>query len=209
MESAGIYAVGAKRYGSKDGLEDFPTPPWATRALMEHVSSKDRVRDQSVWEPAANRGYMSRPLQEYFKHVAESDIHDYGEGNVCDFLNAEGLNGKFNWVITNPPFNKAQQFIEKAQKVATDGVAMLVRTAFLEGCMRYNTLYLHNPPDVVAQFAGRVPMVQGRMDRHASTATSYAWLVWYIDNLNDIEKLTILQWIPPCRKELERDEDYA
>jgi hypothetical protein len=210
MEPAGIYAIAAKKFDREDKIEDYPTPPWATRALIEHVIGKDRVRDQNVWEPAANRGYMARPLQEYFKSVSESDIQDYtGEGNTCDFLAADNMGGLFNWVITNPPFTKAQQFIEKAQTIATDGVAMLVRTSFLEGCMRYNTLYMHNPPDIVAQFAGRVPMVKGRMDKQASTATSYAWLVWYIDNLHDLEKVTVLRWIPPCRKELERNEDYA
>ena len=101
-----------------------------------------------------------------------------------------------------------RSFIERAQRSAIDGVAMLVRTSFLEGIMRYQTLFLRNPPDVVAQFSERVPMVKGRIDKKASTATSYAWLVWHIDNLNDIERTTILQWIPPCRKQLEREGDY-
>ncbi|NDB70320.1 MAG: methyltransferase [Methylocystaceae bacterium] len=153
---------------------------------------------------------MSRPLNEYFSNVMESDIEDYGDGNVVDFLNTEinRTNATVHWVITNPPFNKAQQFIEKAHKVAIDGVAMLVRTTFLEGVMRYQTLFLKNPPDVVAQFSERVPMVKGRCDAKASTATSYAWLVWYIDNIPDVDKATLLQWIPPCRKQLERKGDY-
>jgi hypothetical protein len=201
-------AVISQRIEDKNSLDDFPTPPWATRALIEHIIGKDRVADCNVWEPAVNRGFMSRPLQEYFKAVAESDIHDYGQRAVCDFLNADDTRGLFNWIITNPPFNKAQQFIEKSQRIATDGVAMLVRTSFLEGCMRYQTMYLKNPPDIVAQFSERVPMVKGRIDKKASTATSYCWLVWYIDHLPDVEKTTVLRWIPPCRKQLEREGDY-
>jgi hypothetical protein len=85
---------------------------------------------------------------------------------------------------------------------------MLVRTSFLEGVMRYQTMYLKNPPDIVAQFSERVPMVKGRIDKKASTATSYAWLVWYIDPHPDVDKQTILRWIPPCRKQLEREGDY-
>ena len=27
----------AQRVESKDSLDDFPTPPWATRALIEHI----------------------------------------------------------------------------------------------------------------------------------------------------------------------------
>ena len=202
------HAVVSQRTEKKDSLDDFPTPPWATRALIEHVIGVERVRDQNVWEPAANRGFMARPLNKYFASVAESDVHDYGYCAVTDFLNAYGMKGYFNWIITNPPFNKAQQFIEVAQKTATDGVAMLVRTSFLEGVMRYQTMYLKNPPDIVAQFSERVPMVKGRIDAKASTATSYCWLVWYIDHLPDVEKTTILRWIPPCRKQLEREGDY-
>jgi len=102
----------------------------ATRALFEHVISPHNVKSEICWEPAANRGYMARPLNEYFKHVMESDIHDYGDHNDVDFLNCniDRTNSTIHWVITNPPFNKAQQFIEKAQKVAIDGVAMLTRT---------------------------------------------------------------------------------
>lgn len=203
------HAVVAQRKEKKDSLDDFPTPPWATRALIEHVIGVDRVKDQNVWEPAANRGFMARPLREYFYAVAESDIHDYGQNwPVSDFLKSRHTSGLYNWIITNPPFNKAQQFIEKSQKLATDGVAMLVRTSFLEGVMRYQTMYLKNPPDIVAQFSERVPMVKGRIDKKASTATSYCWLVWYIDPHPDVDKQTILRWIPPCRKQLEREDDY-
>jgi hypothetical protein len=31
------YAVMAQRIEAQDSLDDFPTPPWATRALIEHV----------------------------------------------------------------------------------------------------------------------------------------------------------------------------
>ena len=31
------HAVMAQRFEAKDSLDDFPTPPWATRALLEHV----------------------------------------------------------------------------------------------------------------------------------------------------------------------------
>lgn len=210
MKPTDNYAVSAKRKSAKESLDDFPTPPWATRALIEHVIGPDRAGDLSCWEPAANRGYMARVLGEYFPYVFESDIHDYtGEGAVMDFLSATPTDNFMpGWVITNPPFNKAQQFIEKAQSIALDGVAMLVRTSFLESVMRYQTLFMSNPPGVVAQFSERVPMVQGRCDPKASTATSYAWLVWYIDDIKEANRKTILKWIPPCRKQLERPGDY-
>lgn len=51
-------------------------------------------------------------------------------------------------------------------------------------------------------WAGR--MVKGRCDPAASTATSYCWLGW----VHGAEPLPML-WIPPCRKALEREGDYA
>ena len=205
------HAVVAQRFEDKDSLDDFPTPPWATRALIEYIIKPKRVKDKICWEPAANRGYMVRPLEEYFKYVMASDIHDYGDRNVADFLSIEVDKDNINvdWIITNPPFNKALQFIRKARTIAKDGVAMLVRTSFLEGVQRHNQLFCGHNPDIVAQFAERVPMVKGRYDPNASTATSYCWLVWFTESDKILFKDTYLRWIPPCKKSLERPNDYT
>jgi len=212
MQPTDNYAVASKRLSSNDSLDDFPTPPWATRALLEHVILPQMVAGQVCWEPAANRGYMERALKDYFAEVIASDVVDYygfGDRVIIDFLGHQtNPQSTIQWIITNPPFNKAQQFIEKAQGIATNGVAMLVRTSFLESVMRYNTLFMHNAPDVVAQFSERVPMVKGRCDPKASTATSYAWMVWY-GGPREANHKTILMWIPPCRKQLERPGDYT
>jgi len=48
-------------------------------------------------------------------------------------------------------------------------------------------------------------MVKGRLDRKASTATGYCWLVWDKGE----RRKSRLGWVPPCRKELERDTDYS
>lgn len=185
--------------------------PWGTRALMEHVIKPRFDKGLglgSVWEPACNRGYMARPLAEYFEEVHTSDIFDYGGGHwIGDFLYPTSFpNGRFDapeWIITNPPFRLAEQFIGRACAIATTGIAMLVRTAFLESVGRHDRLFKPNPPSIVAQFVERLPMVKGRMDRTASTATSYCWLVW-VDGLDPQP----FQWIPPCRAKLERDSDY-
>jgi hypothetical protein len=65
-------------------------------------------------------------------------------------------------------------------------------------------MYRERPPTKVAQFAERVPMVKGRLDNKVSTATGYARLVWE----KDVVCPPRLMWVPPCRKQLERDGDY-
>jgi len=184
----------------KTGLDDFPTPPWATRALPEYVIAPKG----SCLEPACGRGHMSAALAEYFDKVTSSDIADYGYGSVAEFLGSRYAASSFDWVITNPPFNLAEKFIARSMEVARIGVAMLTRTVFIESKGRYERLFKSNRPSRVAQFVERVPMVEGRLDRYASTATGYAWLVWQKDQLGSCE----LVWIPPCRKMLEQDKDY-
>lgn len=205
-------AVMQQRNEPHDSLDDFPTQPWATRALCQHVLSPSALKVMTVWEPACNRGHMVDPLGDFFSAVWASDIHDYGLDGAFqhDFLMPFEPNvmkwavSKPNWVISNPPFRLAEQFIERALAVATTGVAMIVRTSFLEGVGRYTNLFSKTPPTVVAQFCERVPMVKGRLTETGSTATSYCWLVW-----EHGETGTKLVWIPPCRKKLERKEDYA
>src|SRR3546814_16199396 len=80
---------------------------------------------------------------------------------------------KIDWVITNPPFRLAAQFINRAIEVAQEGVAMLVRTSLIEGVGRYNTLFGKRPPAIVAPFAERVPMFKGRIDPKGPTSPSY------------------------------------
>jgi hypothetical protein len=50
-------------------------------------------------------------------------------------------------------------------------------------------------------------MVKGRLDIAATTATSYAWIVWQL-GMRSISTSTGLMWVPPCRKQLERNDDY-
>lgn len=219
------HAVMAQRIEPHDSLDDFPTPPWATRALIKHIiwpnsdvfAPDAEMKKMRVWEPACNRGHMARPLREFFGIVHASDIHDYSaesvtwcQDRVIDFLWPDSespviaKNG-VDWIITNPPFRLAEQFIARAWKVkGVEGVAMLVRTSFLEGVGRYKNLFHLSPPSIVAQFTERVPMVKGRLSATVSTATSYCWLVWQMG-----EEGTCLQWIPPCRKHLEREGDYT
>ena len=47
------HAVMAQRVEAKDSLDDFPTPPWATRALIEHVIEREAdVKEMTAFEPA-------------------------------------------------------------------------------------------------------------------------------------------------------------
>ena len=110
-----------------------------------------------------------------------------------------------DWIVTNPPFRLAERFALKALSMSRKGVALLVRTVFLESVGRHERLFSKFKPTFVAQFTERVAMVRGRLDPKASTATGYAWIVW----TKRSPSKTQLVWIAPCRKSLERPTDYS
>lgn len=162
-------------------LNFFPTPPWAARAGGELVKLLDPAA-RTVWEPACGMGHIAGPLTESFLKVRASDVHDYGYGGVHDFLAsdhgqmAEGWDGEpVDWVITNPPFAKAEAFVTEGLRVARRGVAMLCRLAFVESEGRHG---LMTRKALSAPFSERVPMQLGSWDPDLSSATAYAWFFW-------------------------------
>ena len=219
-------AVMAQLHDRSDHLQDYPTPPWATRALCEMlVHNGLSLSRKRVWEPAANRGFMVRPLAEYFETVFGSDVHDYGCGyQTRDFLlpYVDEV-PRWDWVATNPPYRLGLDFALRALDVATDGVALFMRTQWVEGEDRHRRLFGRRPPAAIWQFTERVPLLKGRcvrsgtrydglnaggepVEKTASTATAYAWFVWLPREYRG--QPTAFGWIPPCRRELERPGDY-
>jgi hypothetical protein len=191
-----------------DSLDYFPTPPWATRALMQHVLPALKVDPQiaSVWEPACGEGHIAEVLSEYCPCVLSSDIHDYGYGQTHDFLGEDIklINPSVDWIITNPPFGKkTEPFVLTALDRAKVGVAMFVRMQWLETTGRYERIYSKTPPTMIAFFAERVPLCKGEWKPEGDTATAYIWLVW-------VKGMTPQApfWIPPdCRTDLEKPDD--
>lgn len=190
-----------------DSLDDFPTPPWATRALCEWLKDEGHeLKSATCREPTANRGHMVAPLREHFGLVLPSDVHDYGVGfPVRDYLFGPSTDfDPSHWTVMNPPFRLAEQFIERAIDRSTVGCAAIVRVAFLEGIGRYERLFSKTAPTHILQFSERVVMHKARLAPEGSTATAYAWLIW----MGRCEG-SWFGWIPPCRKQLERSSDYS
>lgn len=202
-------AVMQRRSVAADGLDYFPTPPWGTRALCEVVlGGQDALSGLTCWEPACGEGHMARPLGEFFGTVHASDVYPHGYGESGDFLDA-GLGtfwqppGQVDWIITNPPYHAGESFARRALSIARVGVALLLRSAWMEGIER-DALFRSNPLSIYAPFIERLAMVEGRLERKASSATAYAWFVW-IHGAGD----TRLVRIPPgSKRRFDRDDDW-
>ena len=215
MIPSGHTAVMSRRTEPHDSLDFFPTPPWAARALCELLTARTGpLSGLTAWEPACGEGHIAGPLAEYFRDVYATDVHQYGsptQARVLDFLLGWSwpphiADKPYDWVITNPPFRLALDFALMALTTARRGVALLVRTAWLEGSTRYTDLFAKYPPAVVAQFVERVAMTKGKWHPDASTATAYVWVIWD----NQAEGETRFVHIPPGRRlALTKPDDLA
>lgn len=220
-------AVMQQRKEAKDSLDDFPTPPWATRAVCEKLFEHgEDLGGHHVWEPCCNRGHMADPLGEYFASVHATDVCDYGyarQAGVADFLIDWGQDAPdVDWVFANPPFRLADEFIEQGLRVARRGVAVFVRSAFIEGQDRYARLFRDRPERLFLPFVERVVLWKGvlldpdvpirrwnekRQDfviEKPTTATAYCWLIFDKDH----QGLGVIDRIAPCRHRLTRAGDY-
>src|ERR1700743_4015230 len=89
-----------KRFADLDGPDFFPTPAWATFALIDNEKFEG-----DIWECACGDGAMSRVLEETGNAVFSTDLYERGFGESGhDFL-AE-MRTMPN-IVTNPPYNAA------------------------------------------------------------------------------------------------------
>lgn len=193
---AGARSIMGSRQEPDDSLDFFPTPPWATRALVETVLGAEL---RSVWEPACGEGHIAEVLREYCSTVEATDVFDYGYGETFDFLDPENCEviDCDDWIITNPPFGDlTEQFVLRAIELAKIGVAMFVRLQWLESVGRYENIFKDHPPTCIAFFAERVPLCKGEWKPDGTTATAYIWLVW----IKGQEPRPPF-WIPPGQRE--------
>jgi hypothetical protein len=102
----------------------YPTPGWVTEALLPFIPKRIR----RVWEPAAGKGAMSEVLRENGYGVLATDINEYPPLSIraLDFLSPDAeISFWPEAIITNPPYNKASEFIRKSLEI------MLKRKGFV------------------------------------------------------------------------------
>lgn len=202
-------------------LELFPTPPWATRALF-HRALRGVALGPSVWEPCAGLGHMSTVLREFFPDVRASDVYNYptDDGRDGARLGIERFDfrdsglvaqaGMVDWVVSNPPFGPAAMMLDAALEKACEGVAFLLRMQWLEGGVRFETIYANRAPTFIAPFVERVPMCEGGWDPAGSSATMYAWFVWQrtdVWQFSRPDSIPIRLIAPGCEQDLTRPGD--
>ncbi|HYU12284.1 MAG TPA: hypothetical protein VEK82_06900 [Stellaceae bacterium] len=167
----GNFKPTTKRLADMEGPDFYPTPRWATFALIENECFKG-----DIWECACGDGAMSSVLAEMGNKVESSDLYDRGFGEIGhDFLTTKRRRRN---IITNPPYHSAEGFVASGVNQAGDKFALLLRLAFLEGANRARTIFHRHPPSRVWVFSERITFYPKDALRTGSGTTAYAWLVW-------------------------------
>jgi hypothetical protein len=175
-----------KRFADLDGPDFFPTPAWATYALIDNETFRG-----DIWESACGDGAMSIVLEETGCPVISTDLYERGYGESGhDFLRQTRLADN---IVTNPPYNCAEGFVASGVKHARGKFALLLRLAFLEGAKRARTIFTECPPSRVWVFSERITFYPKGAERKGTGTTAYAWFVWDKDASSGTE----LKWLKP------------
>lgn len=158
----------------------YETPAWAVHAL-----TRSTVVQYDFLDPCAGTGGILRAIDS----VAQKDVL----GGYAWEFNPRGIEvdperalgdprievgdfltwvGKASDIVMNPPYSKAQNFVEHAIKCTKSNVHALLRLSFLEGLKRSKWLR-GNMPERVAVLSRR-PSFTGK----GTDACAYAWFSW-------------------------------
>jgi hypothetical protein len=163
----------------------YETPEWVTNALEPHLPTYALHR---IWEPASGTGKMVDVFREWGAGWLATDVVPMSDGiDALNFLTTETLPSavygpSISSIITNPPYESAQEFCEHALRLMEpcDGlVAMLLRTDFDHAKGRTH-LFRDNPA-----FAKKVVLmkriawfVEADGRPKASPSFNHAWYIW-------------------------------
>ena len=167
---------------SRDRVENdyYATQP----SSVEDLLLKENVHGR-VLEPCVGGGHIADVLKTVADRVDCTDLVDRGyDGTVVlDFLE-QNVSPVYDWVVTNPPYKLAQDFIEQSLRATKDGghVAMFLKIQFLEGNKR-KLFFEDTPPKTVYVFSKRQnPLRNGEaLDEKGkpwSSTMCFAWFVW-------------------------------
>ena len=186
--------LGASNHCDEDReIHDYyATPPIATELLCEIEKFSN-----NIWEPCCGEGHIAKVLEDKGYSVESTDLIDRGFGvGEIDFLSCDGPIDKD--IITNPPYSMAQEFVEHAMDIVTDGHkgVMFLKISFLEGKGR-RELFKKYPPKTVWVSSSRLGCAKNgefKLSKDgtlkADSAVAYGWFVWEKSYAGD----TVIKW---------------
>lgn len=158
---------GGNPAGKRHKSDFYPTPWEATAALLDYLHWMQIPQGCTVWEPACGNGDMSKVIRDYGYSVIETDIQ-----TGVDFLSCEPR--KCDWIITNPPFSLAEQFIRRAYSLGIP-FAFLLKSQYWNAQKR-ESLFRDCQPSHILPCAWRVDFTGG-----GNPLMDVMWVIWRRD----------------------------
>jgi hypothetical protein len=156
----------------------YPTPAWATEALLRRVRLPD-----GIWEPCCGDGAMVQVLEAHGHRVVSTDLvyRGYGEGGR-DFMLEDRLPDGVTAIVTNPPYGRGlHRFVDHALELTRPVggvVAMLVNTQWQTGAANSERLR-HVAFEASVILTNRIAWFPGDDGRPAKQPQeNHCWLVW-------------------------------
>jgi hypothetical protein len=183
---------------SKPVNENYPTPRWVVRRLLEVWTPPKGV----AMDPAVGEGAIIKSIHDSYKwKITEwvtCDIRDvpkmaWASAGVpvdhhhCDYLRTPLEVSDVSLVTTNPPFSLADNFIRKARLECPKAeLVFLLRLGFLASEERAVLWYDVGEPDVWV-LPNRPSYVSKKPGRLDTDKYDYGWFIWppHSDKLHD------------------------
>lgn len=155
----------------------YATP---AQAVEELVRIEPVLQFIPVWECACGELAITSVLNANGVSVTRSsDIIKRGSHEKFDFLSSDNTYWEGS-IVTNPPFAKATEFLEKALSIVREGdlIIFFLRIQFLEGVKR-RKLFEQNPPKRVWVASRNLRCAKnGDFASATGNASTYCWFVW-------------------------------
>lgn len=143
----------------------YPTPPEVTRALLDFLGIP---RDNIIWEPACGNNHMVTVMRNYGYRTVGTDIQD-----GTDFLTAPLID--CDWIITNPPFSQAENFIRRCS-MHKKPYALLLKSQYWHA-KRRTKLFYDCRPSYILPLTWRPDFMFGERGG-GSPLMDVMWCVW-------------------------------
>lgn len=186
-------------------LDRYDSPFWYMTAIAEYLPLAN-MEGSVILEPCKGSGIIEKAL----KHILHDDCvvitNDIDLDVIpCDFhhdatsyklwkseisklnsnvLRQYNLYKDIDWVITNPPFNKAFPIIQDSYRYAKKGMVFFLRSTWYEPCDN-RAEWLHEHPYTRRISLPRFCFRKDGKGRWATDATNIDAYVWEFESPND------------------------
>jgi hypothetical protein len=182
--------------GQRKKSDFYQTPYSMTEQLLEN---EEFDKDKFILEPACGKMAIVKILEKYFNQnkIEFTDINDLYDSK--DFFEEQT---KYDYIITNPPFSLALEFIQKSKEIAREKFAMLLPLSYLHGQKRYEFKIFLDPnyPLIKIFVFTRYPLLTQNIRHDGKYNTGmmvYAWFIWEKRKTNILRNLEfpVIKWI--------------